>query len=92
VVEGCERVLREHPKLWPDMTVVQFKKLADSSLDIEVVAWFRTTDPKEFGAIRQQVLLQFMEVVEQAGTSFAFPTRTVHVITKQDGGGKAQEG
>jgi hypothetical protein len=28
---------------------------------------------------REDVLLQFMEVVERAGTSFAFPTRTVHI-------------
>jgi hypothetical protein len=25
------------------------------------------------------VLLEFMRVVEQAGTSFAFPTQTVHI-------------
>jgi MscS family membrane protein len=81
VLEGLERVLRAHPKIWPDAVVVRFSELAASSLNIEVMAWFRTTDWSEFQLIRQDVLLQFMEVVERAGTSFAFPTQTVHVAS-----------
>ena len=80
VIEGLERVLRAHPRIWPDALVVRFKELATSSLDIEVMAWFETPDWSEFQRIRQDVLLQFMDVVERAGTSFAFPTRTVHVV------------
>ncbi len=55
-------------------------ELASSSLDIEIMAWFTTSDWSELQFIRQEVLLQFMEVVEQAGSSFAFPTRTVHMV------------
>ena len=40
VLEGLERVLREHPKIWPDAVVVRFKEFASSSLDIEIMAWF----------------------------------------------------
>jgi MscS family membrane protein len=79
VLEGVERVLRAHPRLWPDAVVVRFQKLGTSSLDIEVMAWFQTPEWSEFQLIRQEVLLQFMEVVEKAGTSFAFPTQTVHL-------------
>lgn len=77
---GLERVLREHPKIWPDTVVVKLKEMAASSLDIEVMAWFRTPDWGEFQAIRQEVLIGFLEVVERAGTSVAFPTQTVHVL------------
>jgi MscS family membrane protein len=45
------------------------------------MAWFKTSDWSEFQGIRQGVLLQFMDVVEAAGTSFAFPTTTVHVAS-----------
>ena len=76
---GFEAVLRAHPKIWPDAMVVRFREFAASSLDIEIMAWFQTTDWAEFQAIRQEILLQFMEVVEKAGSSFAFPTRTVHL-------------
>ena len=79
VLDGLERVLRSHPKIWPDAVVVRFKEFASSSLDIEVMAWFQTREWSEFQLIRQEVLLQFMEVVEGAGSSFAFPTRTVHL-------------
>ena len=80
VLAGLERVLRAHPRLWPDALTVRFKALGDSALVVEVMAWFQTSDFGEFQAIRQEVLLQFMEVVEKAGTCFAYPTRTVHLV------------
>jgi MscS family membrane protein len=78
VLAGLEKVLRTHPRIWPDAVVVRLKELASSSLDIEVMAWFDTPDWPEFQRIRQDVLLQFMDVVERAGASFAFPTQTIH--------------
>jgi MscS family membrane protein len=80
VQEGLEGALRGHPRKWPDAVVVRFKEFAATSLDIEIMAWFQTREWSQFQAIRQEILLQFMEVVERAGTSFAFPTRTVHVV------------
>lgn len=79
VLAGLESRLRRHPKIWPEAVVVRFKEFAASSLDIEIMAWFQTSDWSEFQVIRQDILLEFMEVVEKAGTSFAFPTRTVHL-------------
>lgn len=79
ILAGVEEVLRAHPKVWSDAVVVRFRELAASSLDVEVMAWFATPDWGEFQLIRQEVLLQFMAVVEAAGASFAFPTRTLHV-------------
>jgi MscS family membrane protein len=80
VLKGLEDVLRAHPRIWPDAVVVRFKEFAASSLDIEVMAWFETAVWSEFQLIRQEILLDFMRVVEGAGASFAFPTRTVHVV------------
>jgi MscS family membrane protein len=85
ILSELERVLRAHPKIWPDAVVVRFKDLGESSLNIEVMAWFQTPDFSEFQLIRQEVLLQFMEVVKKAGSSFAFPTRTVHLINEAAG-------
>jgi len=81
VLAGFETVLRAQPKLWPDAVVVRFSELASAALNIEVAAWFQTTDWGEFQLIRQEILLQFMGVVARAGTSFAFPTSTVHVAS-----------
>jgi MscS family membrane protein len=82
VVAGLEQVLRTHPQIFADKIIVRFKELTANSLDIEVAAWFLTTDYAEFQLLRQETLLAFMEVVEKAGTSFAFPTRTVHLAGK----------
>lgn len=84
ILSGLERVLREHPKIWPDTVVVRFKEFGASSLDIEIMAWFLTSDWGEFQLIRQEVLLSFMDVVERHGSSFAFPTRTVHLMQEKE--------
>ncbi len=81
VLEGLRRVLLAHPQIWTENVIVRFIGFGASSLDIEVMAWFVTTDWNEFLAIREQVLLEFMGVVEQAKTGFAFPTRTIHIAS-----------
>jgi len=81
-LEGFERVLREHPKIWPDAVVVKFKEFGASSLDVEIMAWFQVPTWADFQQCRQEVLLGFMKVVEDAGTGFAFPTRTVHLVNE----------
>lgn len=81
VMAELERILRAHPKIWPDTVVVRFAGFAASSLDIEVMAWFQTGDWDVFRECRQEVLLGFMRAVEQAGAAFAFPTQTIHLAT-----------
>jgi MscS family membrane protein len=79
VLAEIEGYLRAHPKVWPDV-IVRFVGYGASSLDLDVWAWFQTTDFAEFRDIRQEVLLGIMEIVEKNGCSFAFPTRTVHLV------------
>lgn len=80
ILAAIEATLRAHPKIWPDAVVVRFVGFGASSLDVEVMAWFQTSDWSEFTQIRQETLLELMHIVERAGTSFAFPTRTVHLV------------
>lgn len=84
VMEQIEAELRSHPHIWPDTIVVRFVGFGASSLDIDVMAWFQTRDWNEFQLFRQQALLEVMRIVERNGTSFAFPTRTLHLF--QHGG------
>ena len=80
VLAEVESALRAHPKIVADSVSVCFKEMAPSSLDIDVGAYFSTTDWNEFQVIRQGVLLRFMQIVESTGTAFAFPTRTVQLL------------
>lgn len=79
VLDGLERTLRAHPAIWPDDVVVRFSGFGASSLDIEIMAWLQTGDWGQFRTWRQELLFEFMAVVERAGSSFAFPTRTLHL-------------
>jgi MscS family membrane protein len=79
VLDGFRKVLHAQPRLFPDGVTVLLRALGTSSLDIEVSASFQTEDYGEFQAIRQEVLLQFLGVVERAGSALAFPTQTVNV-------------
>lgn len=79
VLEGFEKTLREHPKIWVDDVVVRFSGFGASSLDIEVIGVFLTGDWNQFRVYRQEVLLGFMDVVESSGTAFALPSQNVHL-------------
>lgn len=81
VLAGFERVLAEHPKLFPEGVIVLLRDLGSSAINIEVAAQFQTADFAEFMRIRQEILLRLLSVVEAAGTSLAFPTQTVHVVS-----------
>ena len=81
VIANLERVLREHPDTYQTEIVVRLQRFNSSSIDIEVMTWFLGTDFAKFRDWRQHMLIEFMAVVEAAGTAFAFPTQTVHVAS-----------
>ncbi len=87
VIAGVERVLNAHPQIWPDAVTVKLSRLGPSSLDIDVMAWFQVQNSDVFQRCRQEALLGFMRVVEEAGTQLAFPTQTVHLVA---GGARTQ--
>ncbi len=80
ILGELEAALRGEAKLWAESLSVRFTEIRDSTLNVEVVAWFRTTDWNEFTALRQDLLLRFLDVVERAGTTLAYPTSTVQVV------------
>jgi MscS family membrane protein len=79
VLANVERRLREHPKTYQDELVVKLVKLGDFAFEIEVQAWFDGPDYNAFRDWRQEMLLAFVEVIEQAGSKLAYPTRAVQV-------------
>jgi MscS family membrane protein len=77
--EIAERLRRE-PKIWPEKIQVHVIGFGDSSIQMRVRAWFMTVDYAEFLDIRHDVLLEFLAIVARHGSSFAYPTRTVHHV------------
>ncbi|MBK8259496.1 MAG: mechanosensitive ion channel family protein [Polyangiaceae bacterium] len=79
IVNDIEVALREEKTLFAESMMVVVKGFGPSSIDVEVMAWFETGDVDKFVKLRQELLLRLMEVVEQNGAAFAFPTQTVHI-------------
>jgi MscS family membrane protein len=81
ILKGIEEVLRGQDALFKGDLVVCLRDLGPSSLNVEVVAWF-SVSLEGFRRIRQDVLLEFLEVVNREGTSLALPTQTFYVASE----------
>jgi MscS family membrane protein len=81
VIEGVKRVLTSHPRVWPDRIMVSLADVGPYALDIEIMVWFQTADEMEFRLLREEVLLAFIRVVEEAGTIVAWYPRTEQLAT-----------
>jgi MscS family membrane protein len=71
-------MLLGHPRIHPDPVRARFIGFGACSLDIEVFAYATTLDRAEFLGIQEDVLLRVMDIVEQSGSSFAFPSQTLY--------------
>jgi MscS family membrane protein len=80
VLSGIDAALRAQPKLWPEGVTVRFKEIGQFSLNLDISAWFGTTDWDEFVLIREELLLRFLRIVEEAGTALALPARHVRLV------------
>jgi len=72
------KLLKNLPRIHADTARARLIGFGNSSLDIEIFAYALTRDRVEFLAIREDALLQIMALVEQSGTSFAFPSQTLY--------------
>ena len=61
-----------------DPVRVRFVGYGDFSLNIAVRVYIRTTGYNEFLAVQEDILLRVSEIVEKAGTGFAFPSSTLY--------------
>jgi MscS family membrane protein len=80
VVGELEGILRAHPKIWPNAVNVHVVGFSASSIDIEVMAWFQTTDTDEFNDIRQEVYFELAQLIPRTGTALALPTQMLRMV------------
>ncbi len=78
VVDACRSRLAADARVESGTLRVSFVKLSAYSLDVEVFAYVLVPDWAAFLTAQQELLLVLMEVVEQAGSEFAFPTSTTY--------------
>jgi MscS family membrane protein len=68
-----------HPSIDNDTVRVRFVGYGSSSLDIEIRVYAHAREWNGFYAIREDAFLRVKEIVEQSGTSFAFPSQTLYM-------------
>lgn len=72
------RMLYEHPKVESESASIRFANFDNSALRLEISSYVLTRDAVEFAAIREDLLLRIMDIVEKSGSGFAFPSQTVY--------------
>ena len=70
--------LLSHPKIQADSVRIRFVDFGASSLDIELFAYVKTTKRAEFLSVREELFLRVMDIVNESGTGFAFPSQTLY--------------
>jgi MscS family membrane protein len=76
VLAEIRRMLYSHPKIDTKSVRVRLTEIAAAgSLSVEVVSYVLTVDFNEFAAIREDLLLRIMDLVDVAGASVALPSQ-----------------
>lgn len=80
IVEDIRTMLQQNDKIDTKQTLlVYFNQFADSSLNIMVYCFTKTTVWAEWLDAQQEVYLKMIDIVHQHGADFAFPSQTVYI-------------
>jgi len=79
VLAGLREMLAAEPRVQTRDARVSLARLGPSALEIQVFAYVRAADRPGFDAIQEELLLKILRIVQDAGTSLAFPSQTVYV-------------
>ncbi|WP_227935640.1 mechanosensitive ion channel family protein [Alkalihalobacillus deserti] len=89
-VEKCarkiEEVLRLHEGVDQDLIMVRFNEFNDSSLDIFIYYFTKTTMWTEWFKIKEDVNFKIMNILEEENVTIAFPTRSIHMEKQEEKG------
>jgi MscS family membrane protein len=84
ILVQLRELLYRHPRVDTASAYVRFIGFGQSSLEVEIFAYIVETAQGPFLAIREDLLLRIMEIVESGGSGFAFPSQTLYMA--KDGG------
>ena len=61
---------------------VRVDKFSDSSIDMYVRCFSKTSDWEEWLSVKEKLALEIKQIVEKNGASFAFPSQSIYVEKK----------
>jgi MscS family membrane protein len=79
ILVKAREMLYAHPMVDQSPARIRFLNFDESSLNLEVFAYIKTTDFNEYFEVSEDLNLRFMDIIEEAGSSLAIPTRMNYV-------------
>jgi len=80
IVEEIKAMLKNHPDVDNNQeTIVAFDQFADSSLNLILQVFCKTTRLVPFHTVKQEILLKVADIIARNGAELAFPTRTLYL-------------
>jgi len=79
-VEGLKDLFAKMPKADPEDCYIGLKDFGASSIDIEFWGFVRVYSYEDQVRLRHALVGDVIDLAEKIGVSFAFPTRTVHML------------
>jgi len=79
ILSEVRRLLYSHPKVETSTVRVRLIDLVGGSPSVEVLSYILTQDFNEFAAIREDVLLRMLDIVEESGGGLALPSQTLYL-------------
>ena len=78
-VTRIKNLLTEHPEIHKQTIFVSFDKFGESSLDIFLYFFTRTTIWGEYLKIKEEINYKIMRILQEEEVSIAFPSRSIYV-------------
>ena len=72
---NLREMLHAHPRINNDTVRVRFSGYGDSSLNVTIRVYAKTREWNDFHAIREDLFLRIYDLVNEAGSGFAFPRK-----------------
>ena len=79
VLAEVRKLLYSHPKVETASVRVRLTDVAGSSLSIEVFVYILTREFNEYAAVREDLLLRILDIMEDSGGTLALPAQTLYL-------------
>lgn len=78
-IDGLKELSSRNPAIASERNLIYLFNLSESSIDIQYCVFMKPADGMDEFAVREQLLMQIIQLAEHLNIRFAFPTQTLHV-------------
>ncbi len=80
ILADIRNMLQSHPGIAKNATlIVNFDEFEDSSLSIFIYCFTNTANWQKYLAIKEDINLKIMHIVQEHGSDFAFPSESIYI-------------